>query len=97
MAEKNPEEPVVPDETIVLPDGNVDVGEIQGDWPPSTALYTLESPARCPHCGKSIRTMRVVRIARTQASFTSPLPRSGRILVCPLCEVIISAELSGIL
>jgi len=91
MAEDNP------DDTYVLADVNVDMEEIQADWPPSTALYTLESPARCPHCRKSIRTMRVVRLARTQASFTSPLPRSGRVLVCPLCESIISAELSGIL
>ena len=91
MAEDNP------DDTYLIADVNVDMEEIQADWPPSTALYTMESPARCPHCHKSIRTMRVVRLSRTQASFTSPLPRAGRVLVCPLCEMIISAELSGIL
>jgi len=91
MADENP------DDAYVIADVNVDVEDIQADWPPSTALYTLESPARCPHCSKSIATMRVVRLSRTQASFTSPLPRSGRVLVCPLCEVIISAELSGML
>jgi hypothetical protein len=91
MADENP------DDTFVIADVNVDVEDIQAEWPPTTALYTLESPARCPHCRKPIATMRVVRLSRTQASFTSPLPRGGRVLVCPLCEVIISAELSGML
>ena len=92
MAQDNPDDPA-----FVLAEAGIDMEEIQADWPPSTALYTLESPARCPHCRKSILTLRVVRVARTQASFTSPLPRGGRVLVCPLCEMIISAELSGIL
>ena len=70
--------------------------EIPSDWQ-SVAVYTLELPARCPHCREPIRTLRVLRLTRTQVSFTSPLPRSGRVLVCPLCERIISAELSGIL
>jgi hypothetical protein len=34
---------------------------------------------------------------RTQVTFTSPLPRAGRALICPSCERIVSAELSGIL
>ena len=61
------------------------------------AIYTLEQAVRCPHCREPIRTLRVVRMLRTQVTFTSPLPRAGRALVCPLCERIVSAELSGIL
>jgi len=71
-------------------------GEIPAEWQ-SGAIYTLELPARCPHCREPIRTLRVLRLLRTQVTFTSPLPRAGRVLVCPLCERIISAELSGIL
>jgi hypothetical protein len=83
------------DDAYVLPD----VGEVEaslGEWQ-SAAVYTLELPARCPHCREPIRTLRVLRLSRTQVAFTSPLPRAGRVLVCPLCERIISAELSGIL
>jgi len=77
----------------------VDVGpaeEIPAEWR-TGAIYTLELPARCPHCREPIRTLRALRLVRTQVTFTSPLPRAGRVLVCPLCERIISAELSGIL
>ncbi len=63
----------------------------------SVAVYTLELPARCPHCREPIRTLRALRLTRTQVAFTSSLPRSGRVLVCPLCERIVSAELAGIL
>ena len=82
------------DDAYVLPD--VDVDETLGEWQ-TAAVYTLELPARCPHCREPIRTLRVLRLTRTQVTFTSPLPRAGRALVCPLCERIISAELSGIL
>ena len=76
----------------------LDLGEaeIPSEWQ-SVAVYTLELPARCPHCREPIRSLRVLRLTRTQVSFTSPLPRGGRALVCPLCERIISAELSGLL
>ena len=60
------------------------------------ALYTLESPARCPGCEKEIRTFRVLRVLRTQVSFTSTLPRKGYVIVCPECERLLSAELSGL-
>ena len=82
------------DDAYVLPD--VQSAEIPEDWQ-SVAVYTLELPARCPFCGELIRTLRVLRLTRTQVSFISPLPRGGRALVCPLCERIISAELAGIL
>ena len=61
------------------------------------AVYTLELPARCPYCREVLRTLRVLRLARTQVSFTSPLPRAGRVIVCPVCERILSVELSGII
>ena len=70
--------------------------ELSSEWE-SAAEYTLEMPARCPHCRALIHTLRVVRLTRSKVTFTSPLPRGGRVLVCPLCERIISAELSGIL
>jgi len=61
------------------------------------ALYTLESPVQCPQCEQEIRTLRVLRVLRTQASFTSTLPRKGYVVVCPECERMLSAELSGLL
>ena len=60
------------------------------------ALYTLESPVRCPQCEKEIRTFRVLRVLRTQVSFTSTLPRKGYVVVCPECDMLLSAELSGL-
>jgi hypothetical protein len=59
-------------------------------------VYTLELPVRCPHCRDVIRTLRALRLKRTQAPFTSTLPRSGRVLVCPQCERIVSAELTAL-
>ena len=61
------------------------------------AVYTLEFPTRCPQCSAEIATVRVSRLLRTQVSFTSTLPRKGYIIVCPLCEGILSAELSGLI
>ena len=60
------------------------------------ALYTLESPVVCPQCEQEIRTLRVLRVLRTQASFTSTLPRKGYVVICPECERMLSAELSGL-
>jgi hypothetical protein len=82
-----------PDDAYVIPDA---AAEIPTEWQ-AVALYTLELPARCPHCREPIRTLRALKLARTQVSFTSTLPRSGRVLVCPLCERIISAELTGLI
>jgi hypothetical protein len=67
--------------------------EIPPNWQ-STALYSLEIPARCPHCREPIRTVRVLRMTRTQVAFTSTLPRGGRAIACPQCESILSIELS---
>lgn len=82
------------------PDEAFDIGDVESDIPTewqAGAVYTLESPVKCPHCREVIRTMRAVRLVRTQVNFTSPLPRAGRVLICPQCEKIVSAELSGIL
>ena len=68
---------------------------IPAEWQ-GGAEYTLELPARCPHCRDIIRTIRVLRLKRTQVTFTSTLPRGGRIIVCPQCERIISAELTAL-
>lgn len=77
-----------------------DLGEVETEIPKEwqgAAVYTLEAPVKCSHCREAIRTLRVVRMIRTQVTFTSPLPRAGRVLVCPVCEKIVSAELSGML
>lgn len=63
----------------------------------NSALYTLEAPVHCPECESEIQTLRVVRVLRTQVSFTSTLPRKGYVILCPDCERILSAELSGLL
>ena len=76
--------------------GSVETVQIPTEWA-GAAVYTLEAAVKCSHCREVIRTLRVVRMLRTQAAFTSTLPRAGRALVCPLCERIISAELSGIM
>jgi hypothetical protein len=61
------------------------------------AVYTLESPVRCPECAQEIGTIRVLRVLRTQVSFTSTLPRKGYVIICPECERLLSAELSGLI
>jgi DNA-directed RNA polymerase subunit RPC12/RpoP len=60
------------------------------------ALYTVESPVRCPQCEHEILTFRVLRVLRTQVSFTSTLPRKGYVIVCPDCQGLLSADLSGL-
>ena len=82
------------DETFDI--GDVEGGEIPTEWQ-GGAVYTLETAVKCPHCREVIRTVGAVRLLRTQVTFTSPLPRAGRVLICPQCEKILSAELSGIL
>jgi hypothetical protein len=84
--------PVTPEEDGVyqLPE---ETGEIPEEWAKG-ALYALELPARCPHCRQVIRLVRVLRLRRTQVSFTSTMPRGGRAVTCPECERILSVELS---
>jgi hypothetical protein len=88
-----------PDDAYVLPDidkVDAEAEEILGNWQ-DIAVYTLEQPVRCPSCREPIRTVRVVRLTRTQVAFTSTLPRNGRAFVCPQCERMLSIELSGLL
>jgi hypothetical protein len=61
------------------------------------AVYALEFPTQCPQCATKIGTVRVSRLLRTHVSFTSTLPRKGYIIVCPECDGILSAELSGLI
>jgi DNA-binding response OmpR family regulator len=68
--------------------------------PPSTAdnadaVYRLETPVSCPQCRETISTLKAVRLLRTQVNFTSTLPRRGRVLVCPGCLCVVSAELTN--
>ena len=78
------------DDVYELPDAET---TIPANWQ-TAALYTLDSPVRCPHCREPIRTVRVVRMTRTQVPFTSSLPRGGRAITCPQCERVLSMELS---
>jgi hypothetical protein len=59
-----------------------------------SARYVLGRPLSCPHCHEWIREIHIVRLTREHVPFTSTLPRSGRALVCPACEGLLSAELS---
>ena len=61
----------------------------------SDAVYRLESAVRCAQCGETISTLQAVRLLRTHVNFTSTLPRRGRVLVCPRCASIVSAELTS--
>ena len=58
------------------------------------AEYQLEYPVKCPYCGEELDVVRVVRLLRTKVNFTSMLPRRGRVISCPVCLKILSAELS---
>ena len=69
---------------------------IPAEWQ-STAAYTLEMAVRCPHCAEAITTVRIVGLTRSQVSFTSTLPRKGRVATCPECDRILPAELAGLM
>src|SRR5262245_48679859 len=66
-----------------------------GDTPEAEAEYTLEYPLKCPWCNMDLEVLKVVRLLRTKVNFTSTLPRRGRVLACPNCQKVISAELAG--
>jgi len=61
------------------------------------AVYSLEFPVQCPHCLEQVQTFKVFRLLRREVSFTSTLPRKGYVIVCPDCERMLSAELSGLI
>ena len=59
------------------------------------AEYIVESPVKYPYCNTELEVLKVVRLLRTRVNFTSTLPRRGRVLACPECQKIVSAELAG--
>ena len=88
-----------PDDAYVMPhldDVKKEAEELLGQWQ-NVAVYTLEQPVRCPHCREPIHTLHVVGLTRTQVAFTSRLPRTGRVFVCPACERLLSVELAGLI
>jgi RNA polymerase subunit RPABC4/transcription elongation factor Spt4 len=58
------------------------------------AVYTLETATQCPYCQERVLSLRVIRMKRTHVTFTSTLPRGGRLVVCPACDGILSADLT---
>lgn len=60
------------------------------------AVYRLETPVKCPHCGETVSTLKAVRLLRDQVNFTSTLPRRGRVIACPNCRAIVPAELTNL-
>ena len=60
------------------------------------AVYRLETPVKCPHCGDTVSTLKAVRLLRDTVSFTSTLPRRGRVVACPNCQAILPAELTNL-
>jgi Double zinc ribbon len=79
-------------DAYTLPAGS-ETGDIPMEWQ-GGAVYMLELPARCPYCKEQIRTIRVLKLKRTQVTFVSTLPRGGRAIVCPECDRILSVELT---
>jgi DNA-binding response OmpR family regulator len=90
----------------IAPQGNSPSGSTQPARPAAApdrtataanadAVYRLETPVRCPYCGETIGTLKAVRLLRTQVNFTSTLPRRGRVLACPSCLCVVSAELTN--
>ena len=69
---------------------------IPADWR-TGATYTLEMPVRCLYCDERIQSLRIVGLTRSQVAFTSTLPRKGRVAICPECDRILPAELSGLM
>lgn len=62
------------------------------DWQ-GTARYAPERSLTCPHCREIMTSIKVIRLVRSQVPFTSTLPRRGRVLTCPGCDTILSAQL----
>ena len=64
--------------------------------PDPDAEYALETAVTCPACEEGITRVQVVRLLRTRVNFTSTLPRRGRIIICPSCRSVLSAELGAL-
>ena len=77
---------------------DVPLGPAVSDWRSTLpATYGLEQPVLCCNCKQEIDKLHVVRLYRAKVNFVSSLPRSGRILVCPLCRMIVPGELGAVL
>lgn len=59
------------------------------------AEYALEHPVKCPSCSSTLKAFSVVRTLRTKVNFTSNLPRRGYAIICPDCEVVLSAMIGS--
>ncbi len=59
------------------------------------AEYMLEHTVRCPTCGQTVSSLKAVRLLRAQVNFTSTLPRRGHVMICPLCDAVVPAELTN--
>lgn len=59
------------------------------------AGYTLKNSLKCSHSERDLDVLKVVCLLRTRVNFTSTFPRRGRVLACPECQKILSAELAG--
>jgi hypothetical protein len=81
-------------DAYTLPTGT-ETSDIPTEWQ-GGAVYMLELPARCPFCKEQIRTVRVLKLKRTQVTFVSTFPRGGRAIVCPECQRILSVELTAL-
>jgi DNA-directed RNA polymerase subunit RPC12/RpoP len=84
--------PALDDDVYDLPSMPAATDAILTEWQ-HTASYTLDQPVRCPHCDERISVVHIVGLTRSQVAFTSTLPRKGRVIVCPECERILTAEL----
>jgi hypothetical protein len=58
------------------------------------AEYALETMLKCHHCQQELKSVAVIRLLRMRVDFVSTLPRRGHVIVCPLCQGILSAALS---
>jgi hypothetical protein len=90
-----------PEDTAAVNDGEeVDLPSDPAvtDWRSALpATYGLEQPVLCCNCRQEIDKLYVVRLYRAKVNFVSSLPRSGRLLVCPNCRMIVPGELGGVL
>ena len=60
------------------------------------AVFTLESVAVCPACGRSLDRVGIVRLLRTKVNFVSSLPRRGQLMICPQCRTVLGGGLGGL-
>ncbi len=77
---------------------DIPLDQAVSDWRSTLpATYGLEQPVLCCNCRQEIDKLHVVRLYRAKVNFVSSLPRSGRILVCPHCRMIVPGELGAVL